>query len=45
MDERLQGEPLKDCRKYVGQLIREARVDMEVDATLQNACAIDIKVI
>ena len=44
MDEQLQGTELLNCRNYIGKLIREAQVDMEVDATLQNACAIDIKV-
>ena len=44
MDEQLQGDQLLNCRNYIGKLIREAQVDMEVDATLQNACAIDIKV-
>lgn len=39
-------EEIKDnekCRVYIGKLIQEAEVDVNVDATLQNACGIDLK--
>ena len=40
----MQGDKLHDCRLYVAKLIKEAQLDVNVDATLQNACGIDIKV-
>ena len=43
MDEMLKGEDLINCRKHIATLLQEGEVDANVDATLQNACGLDIK--
>lgn len=43
MDEELKGDDLIPCRKHIATLLQEGQVDAQVDATLQNACGLDIK--
>ena len=46
LKEKFNSEELKDsepCRIYIGKLIQEGEVDVNIDTTLQNACGIDLK--
>lgn len=46
LKEKFNNEELKEsepCRIYIGKLIQEGEVDVNVDATLQNACGTDLK--
>jgi len=46
LKEKFNNEELKDsepCRIYIGKLIQEGEVDVNIDTTLQNACGTDLK--